>query len=120
MSASILFRPTLTTILRDRRLSYAITAAAFVQLGFGFFHLPGWVCPVFQVLHIPCPGCGLTRASVLLFHGDWQQALAMHAFAPLLLTALAIIAFSVIAPGNQSQYVISKTEVLERYTGITN
>jgi len=120
MNGSILFRPTLSTILRDRRLAWAVTGAAFLQLILGFFHLPGWVCPIFQVLHIPCPGCGLTRASVLFIRGDWQQALTMHAFAPMLLVALAIIAFAVVAPGNQSNYMISKMEILERYTGVTN
>src|SRR5215471_6739457 len=120
MASSILFRPTLSTILRDRPLAAAVTGAAFLQLVFGFFHLPGWVCPIFQVLHISCPGCGLTRASILFVRGDLKQALIMHAFAPMLLAALAIIAFTVIAPANQSAYLAAKTETLERHTGLIN
>lgn len=120
MTAEILFRPTLATILRDRRLASAISGVAALQLILGLFHLPGWVCPFFQGLGIPCPGCGLTRAAVSLFRGDWKQAITMHAFAPVLLIALAIISFCVVAPRNQSAYVAAKTELFERYTGITN
>ena len=35
-------------------------------------------CPIRLVLGVPCPGCGMTRASRLLVHGDLRAALAMH------------------------------------------
>ena len=44
----------------------------------------------------------------------------MHAFAPLLVIALAVITFCVVAPGNQSEYIASSAEKFERYTGVTN
>src|ERR1051325_11845467 len=120
MTAEILFRPTWATILRDLRLSFSISGAAALQLILGFLHLPGWACPLFQGLGVPCPGCGLTRAAVFLFKGDWKQALMMHAFAPMLLVALGIITASVLIPRYQSEYITTKTELFERYTGLTN
>jgi len=38
-------------------------------------------CPVARYLHAPCPGCGMTRAIDLLFHGDVAASLAMHPLA---------------------------------------
>lgn len=35
-------------------------------------------CPVNALLHIPCPGCGMTRACWLLLSGDILGSLQMH------------------------------------------
>ena len=40
------------------------------------FRLP--FCPLASVLGVPCPGCGLTRATLALAHGDLQHALELH------------------------------------------
>jgi hypothetical protein len=40
-------------------------------------------CPVALVTGHPCPGCGLTRATGALLHGDFQEALRLHPLAPL-------------------------------------
>ena len=29
------------------------------------------VCPSKLIYHIPCPGCGMTRATLLVIHGHW-------------------------------------------------
>ena len=81
--------------------------------------LPGWSCPIFHALGLPCPGCGLTRATLLLFQGQWKQAMTMHAFAPIFLIALALIAFCAIGPRDHTERIAAGTEALERYTGIT-
>jgi Protein of unknown function (DUF2752) len=46
------------------------------------FRVP--VCPMAGVLGIPCPGCGLTRATLALFRGDVRGALALHPLAPVI------------------------------------
>jgi uncharacterized protein YjeT (DUF2065 family) len=56
---------------------------------------------------------------VFLFRGNWKEAITLHAFAPLFLVGLAIIAFCTVAPRTQIDRVIVKTDALERYTGIT-
>jgi len=41
------------------------------------------LCPLARFAHIPCPGCGLTRATLALLHGDLATALSLHPLAPL-------------------------------------
>lgn len=39
-----------------------------------------------------CPGCGLTRAFVALFHGEWKQAISYNALSVPIAIFLAIYA----------------------------
>ena len=61
----------------------------------------------------------MTRATLFLFRGDLKQALIVHAFAPLLIAALAVITFCTIGPKAQTEWIAARTETLERYTGLT-
>lgn len=38
------------------------------------------VCPTQILFGMPCPGCGLTRAGILLLSGDFSGAWKMHPF----------------------------------------
>jgi hypothetical protein len=51
------------------------------------------LCPSRTVLGVPCPGCGLTRATEAMLVGDFGAMLRLHPLAPIL-TPLAL--FSVI------------------------
>lgn len=52
-----------------------------VCLYFAFFLLLFQeVCPMLLLTGIPCPGCGLTRAGILLMRGHFAQAFQMHPF----------------------------------------
>ncbi|MBZ0122044.1 MAG: DUF2752 domain-containing protein [Sandaracinaceae bacterium] len=42
------------------------------------------ICPTRLMFGIPCPGCGLTRASVALLSGDLVAMLRFHPLAPIL------------------------------------
>jgi glucan phosphoethanolaminetransferase (alkaline phosphatase superfamily) len=42
------------------------------------------VCPTALFFGVPCPGCGLTRATLALFRGDLREAFALHPLAPIL------------------------------------
>ena len=35
-------------------------------------------CPARSLLHIECPGCGLTRSFIHLAHGDWRASWNVH------------------------------------------
>jgi hypothetical protein len=50
-------------------------------------------CPTAGLFHKPCPGCGMTRALLLLAHGDLAGSIAMHPLA--VPAALAQIALAV-------------------------
>jgi hypothetical protein len=42
------------------------------------------LCLSRRLLHLPCPGCGLTRAFALLAKGEWSAAFVKHPLAPVL------------------------------------
>ncbi len=47
-----------------------LVAAGYLLLSLLIF---GELCPVKIWFHIPCPGCGLTRASLFFFMGQWEM-----------------------------------------------
>jgi hypothetical protein len=47
------------------------------------------VCPAAGILGVPCPSCGLSRASMALLRGDWRRAHAIH---PLVVPVLVFLA----------------------------
>jgi len=44
----------------------------------------GAICLSRRLFHLPCPGCGLTRASAHLAKGEWSAAVRDHPLAPVL------------------------------------
>ena len=75
-----------------RRKKHVLRATLFVAgLGAVAFllasaHVP---CGFARVFHLPCPGCGSTRAMLALFSGDLPGFLRMNPLAPLM-TALVV------------------------------
>ena len=53
-----------------------------------FVFAPFPTCPVRLVAHVPCPGCGATRAVLAALRGDWATSLHLH---PLALPMLALV-----------------------------
>lgn len=55
-------------------------------------------CPTAQFFHVPCPGCGMTRAFHFLAGGELRASLAMHPLAvPTALVQVVLAAASVTA-----------------------
>lgn len=77
-----------------------------------------WFCPFKYALGISCPGCGLGTAMCLLIQGDWQAAIATHAFAPLILLGLTLIGVSVVMPERIRQKFVHSTARWEGRLGI--
>ena len=50
------------------------------QVAIGPYNIPG-TCISRQVFHVSCPGCNLTRAFVLLAHGEFREAIRQHRLA---------------------------------------
>lgn len=40
------------------------------------------LCPVANVLEVPCPGCGMGRALYALATGTWAEAISLHPLSP--------------------------------------
>lgn len=82
-----------------RTLRLALIAAAV--LGAVVFDVP--LCPFAIITRHPCPGCGLTRATLALAHGQLGEALHFHPLAPvmspLVLGAFALNAWSYVTRG---------------------
>jgi len=109
----------LATILRDRRVGLALTGTLGLHIVLVSLHLPSWQCPFFTLTGIPCPGCGLTRACMLLLKGDFQASFRFHAFAPVFIVFISILIVSTLLPRSVVEPLIHKTETLERRTGLT-
>ncbi len=62
----------------------AFVAAGLIALALLLAVLDAPLCPTAFFLGVPCPGCGLTRATLALLHGEVARALHFHPLAPLL------------------------------------
>ncbi|MBN1955502.1 MAG: DUF2752 domain-containing protein [Anaerolineae bacterium] len=114
-----LFVPVLASLLQRRLVALLLVGIALLQLVLVSAGLDGWQCPIKAALHIPCPGCGLSGAMVLLLRGQWADALSRHAFAPLFLLVFAVMAVVSALPAQLHQKTVRWIETMERRTGIT-
>ena len=118
MLSQTAFSP-LATILRDRRFGVVLIGALGLQGLLALLGLPGWQCPFFRLTGVPCPGCGLTRACLLLVRGNLQASIRFHALAPIFLVLITILIIGTLLPKSVAEPFINKAEKLERLTGIT-
>ena len=107
---------TLASLLRDRRVSLVVTAAAAAQVAAVAAGVGGWPCVMKGALGIPCPGCGLTRATIALLSGDFKTAFDLHAFAPVLLLGLAAFAVAAFLPAARREAFAGLVARFERRT----
>ncbi|MBV9209798.1 MAG: DUF2752 domain-containing protein [Acidobacteria bacterium] len=109
----------MASVMRKRTEALVITGVAAAQAALVSAGLPGWPCPFRYLLGIPCPGCGLTRAVAALLRGEWHASLSLHAFAPLFLIALTLIALAATLPERPRRSLVYTIENIEQRTGIT-
>lgn len=85
----------------------SLLVAMFVGIFAGIvaFRLP--FCPLASVFGVPCPGCGLTRATLALAHGELRHALELHplvlVLAPLFIWAMSSAALSYVRGPRSAQ-----------------
>jgi predicted metal-binding membrane protein len=96
-----------------------LTGALSLHILMASLHLPVWECPFFGVTGLPCPGCGLTRACMLLLQGDVHAAVRFHAFAPIFIVLISAMMIATFLPKTFTEPLIHKAEILERRTGLT-
>lgn len=78
--------------LAARALASATTERVYV-LGYEAH----WACFFRQLFALPCPGCGLTRGSLLALDGHFREAFALNPAAPLFVLGVALCAAALLA-----------------------
>lgn len=109
----------ISPVLRDRRFTAALVGATGLHVALVSLSLPSWECPFFRLTGVPCPGCGLSRAVLLLLKGNVGAAVRYHAFAPIFVLAFIALLLSILLPKSIIQPAIARAELTERKTGLT-
>jgi Protein of unknown function (DUF2752) len=80
--------------LRQREGRWGLLGLSAAPLMGAVLYNQGWrlafSCPVRHLTGIPCPTCGMTRSFVAIAQGNWQQAISMHLFGPILFLACLV------------------------------
>jgi hypothetical protein len=113
-----LFAPVLASLVQNRWSALALVGIAVLQGGLVALGVDGWRCPIKAVLGVPCPGCGLSAAMILLLQGEWRAALSSHAFAPVFLFGFVLMTVVSLLPGRLHQGVVRWIAALECRTGV--
>lgn len=113
------FTPVLASLLRQRAESFFLVGLGGLQAVASVTGYDFWDCPIRAATGVPCPGCGLTRAMDALLHGNWREALQVHAFAPIFLIGFVFIAVVTFLPVNLRLRVIDRVAWVEQHTGLT-
>jgi uncharacterized protein YjeT (DUF2065 family) len=118
MLSQTAFSP-LAPLLRNRKFGLFLAGALSLNIIAIALHLPSWECAFFRVTGLPCPGCGLTRACMLLLRGEVQASIKFHAFAPIFVLFIALLIACTMLPRRLTEQFINRAETLERQTGVT-
>lgn len=112
------FKPVLGPLIQRRWIVALLATIVIAMVASSAAGITTWQCPLRSALGVPCPGCGLTRAMVLLVGGNWQAAIALHAFAPVALMIGVLLAAGSALPVKWQQKVAARVTDFERRTGI--
>lgn len=112
------FTPFLAPLMQNRPIIGTLAVMTALQVGLTAAGLPAWRCPLNATLGVPGPGCGLTRAMVLLIQGHWQASFHMHAFAPIFLIGVMVLTIISITPKKFQEKATRWTTEFEKRTGV--
>lgn len=79
--------PRLKTRLQRLGIVILVALGLGSAVGFGIAF-----CPMALVLHIPCPGCGMTRATLAALRGDFAASFRFHPLALVMVPLLGAYA----------------------------
>jgi hypothetical protein len=114
------YAPAFSSLLENRRDGLIIAGAGIAHLGVSLAGLPGWQCPILAATGVPCPGCGLTRATMQFLRGDIIPSLQTHAFAPVVILVLVTMLAVLVLPEKSRQALISTVRKFETQNGLTS
>jgi hypothetical protein len=116
----IFHQPILSAFIKDRVLGRGVIGAVAIHFGLNVIGLPGFECPIRAATGVPCPGCGLSRASIAMVKGDWQTMTQYHLFAPLFAIALLIITTGLLLPVNAHGKLVAGVSNFETNTAVSS
>jgi hypothetical protein len=114
------YAPAFSSLLENRRDGLILFGAGALHLGLSLAGVTGWECPILAATGVPCPGCGLTHATMSLLQGEVVLSMQAHAFAPILLLALVVMLAALVLPENYRQALIFTVRKLETQNGLTS
>jgi hypothetical protein len=105
-------------LLGGRIRAAAFATAGSLQVAAALAHVPGMPCPFLHLLHIPCPGCGISRACAATLQADFRSAFRFHAFAPFFLLAIVLCWMAALLPEKQRLRLVELIAAIERRTAV--
>jgi len=116
---SVFFSPVLGRLMANRRHIALVIALTAMPPTLATTGLTVWPCPLKSTLGIACPGCGLTRAIVMLAQGHWQESIHLHAFAPIVVGGGILLAAGGVLPQKLRSRMAASLAAFERRSAIT-
>ena len=113
-----LFRPVLAPVMQNRWVMFLMSAVIVTQVAITAMASTAWQCPLKSTLGIACPGCGLSRAMVLLVQGKWLNAVYVHAFAPIAVGASVLLITGMLLPKTMRYKAATYLAAFERRSGV--
>jgi hypothetical protein len=109
-------RPFVAQLLSHPTACRALALLAAAQIGLVAAGLSAWPCPIRAATGFPCPGCGLTHATVALLRGEWREMLALNPVAPAVVLGTALIVAAAVLPAGSRTVLVDLVARVERRT----
>jgi hypothetical protein len=109
----------IASLLKNQAEARVLVLIGILHLILASVGFSGWSCPILLATGVPCPGCGVTRASAALLKGDWRNMASLHIFAPVLLAVLVLSGFIAFLPDELRARVIDRIELIELRTNLS-
>lgn len=103
-------------LIADARLGRGMLLGGALYGVLVFCHLPVLPCAWRAVTGLPCPGCGMTRSTLALLRGDWQQSLRDNALTWVLLVFWMVVAAGLAVPARHRAGVVAAIGAWEQRT----
>lgn len=110
--------PVVVPLLNGRFRALVFAVAGSLQVAAAICHLPGMPCPFVRLFHVPCPGCGISRASAATLRADFRSAVRLHAFAPFFLLAIILCWAAALLPEKHRARLVASVGWIERRTAL--
>ncbi len=110
--------PLIAAVLRERPICIGFLIAGLLLIASQTLGLRIYACPFHLSTGLPCPGCGLTRGTLALVQGRWQESWRYHPFSPLVPIGGVLLILSLLLPEPRRQRLLAAVEMVERKTAL--